>query len=113
MPASVNQLVMSNQSLRPELEAALAAVIDTESDRGIRWWPGSRMAPIALRRWGTFSRRHRRMKTPTIEDRVIDLSKGLQAHFEPDVPHTHPNEWLHLAQKLADVLFNSNPKPMT
>jgi hypothetical protein len=87
---------------RPEMEAALAAAIDAESAVGIRWWPGREMAPVAFRRWSTFSRRNK-AKHPTTEDRVLDLGKGLQAHYEPDVPYTPLSEWLHLARVLAAV----------
>ncbi len=88
---------------RPEVENALAAVIDLESQVGTRWWPGVEMAPIAFRRWASFMRRHK-SSDPTIEDRVLDLAKGLQAHFEPDAPYTPLSEWLHLAGVLASVL---------
>jgi hypothetical protein len=60
------------------------------------------MAPIAFRRWSSFARRHK-TKRPTLEDRVLDLAKGLQAHFEPDTPYTPLSEWQHLARILADV----------
>lgn len=87
---------------RPEVEAALAAAIDAESAVGARWWPGREMAPIAFRRWSSFARRNR-AKHPTLEDRILDLAKGLQAHYEPDVPYTHPDEWLYLARILAAI----------
>ena len=89
--------------MRSEVETLLADSIDAESKVGIRWWPGCEMAPIARRRWFSFARRHK-TKQPTREDRVLDLAKGLQAHFEPDVPYTHWSEWLHLANVLAAVL---------
>jgi hypothetical protein len=62
------------------------------------------MAPIAVRRWSSFARRHSKSKHPTVEDRVLDLAKGLQAHFEPDTPYTPLSEWLHLAGILATLL---------
>jgi hypothetical protein len=87
-----------------DLEAPLAALIDAESAKnGIRWWPGADMAPIAVRRWFSFERRHK-TKSPALEDRVRDLAKGLQAHYEPETPYTAWSEWLHLARKLASVL---------
>lgn len=89
--------------IRNEVETTLAAAIDAESDVGIRWWPGDEMAPVALRRWGSFARRNRK-KLPTRDDRIKDLAKGLQVHFEPERLHTHFNEWLHLARVLADLL---------
>jgi hypothetical protein len=60
------------------------------------------MAPIALRPWSSFARRHK-TKRPTVDDRVLDLAKGLQAHFEPGIPYTPLSEWLHLAKILAQV----------
>ena len=89
----------------PDLIAALAAVVDGISDggEGLRWWPGVEVAPIAYRRWRSFARRNQ-SKTPTLEQRVDDLIKGLQAHFEPDVSYTHVNDWRSLAEPLADVL---------
>jgi hypothetical protein len=87
---------------RSEVESALAAAIDAESKIGIRWWPGAEMAPIVIRRWSSFARRHK-MKRPTTEDRVLDLAKGMQAHFEPGTPHTPLSEWLHLARLLGRV----------
>lgn len=84
------------------VEQALAAAIDAESRVGIRWWPGTEMEPVAVRRWASFSRRHK-TKLPTVEDRVLDLAKGLQAHYEPDVPYTPLSEWFHLARTLGQV----------
>ena len=94
---------------RSEIEAALAAAIDAESLVGIRWWPGREMAPIAFRRRSSFERRWRgdkrrhRTKIPTLEDRAIDLAKGLQAHFEPEIPYTEFGEFVHLARILLNV----------
>jgi hypothetical protein len=88
---------------RSDVENALAAAIDAESQVGIRWWPGSDIAPIAVRRWSSFARRHPKVKRPTVEDQVLDLAKGLQAHFEPATPYTPLSEWLHLAGVLARV----------
>jgi hypothetical protein len=88
---------------RSEVENAVAAAIDAESKVGIRWWPGVNMAPIAFRRWASFARRHQ-TKQPTVEDRVLDLAKGLKAHFEPGISRTPLSEWLHLARILAAVL---------
>lgn len=87
-----------------EIEHALATVIDAESQVGIRWWPRSDMAPVALRRWSSFTRRHPKVKNPATEMRVLDLAKGLQAHFERDIPYTPLSEWLHLAGTLSTVL---------
>jgi hypothetical protein len=95
---------------RSEIETALAAAIDAESLVGIRWWPGREMAPIAFRRWSSFDRRWRavkrrhRTRTPTFDDRVIDMAKGLQAHFEPEIPYTEFGEFVHLAGLLIKAL---------
>jgi hypothetical protein len=88
---------------RSDVESALAAAIDAESQLGIRWWPGSDMAPIAVRPWPSFARRRPKVKHPTVEDQVLDLAKGLQAYFEPDTPYTPLSEWLHRAGVLARV----------
>lgn len=93
---------------RSELEAAVAAAIDTESVAGVRWWPGREMAPIAVRRWSSFARRHA-PKRVTDEARIADLAEGLQAHFEPGTARTHRTEWRHLASKLATLLGKANP----
>jgi hypothetical protein len=87
---------------RSEVEHALAAAIDVESQVGIRWWPGTEMAPIAVRRWYSFARRHK-SKHSTPEDRILDLAKGLQNHFERAKLYTPLSEWLHLAKILANV----------
>ncbi len=65
------------------------------------------MAPIAFRRWSSFARRHK-TKSPAIKERELDLAKGLQAHFEPDVPYTAMAEWLHLAKVLGSVFASVN-----
>jgi hypothetical protein len=64
------------------------------------------MAPIAFRRWSSFSRRNK-SKHPTADDRVLDLAKGLQAHFEPTQQYTPLSEWLHLAKILAELLASN------
>jgi hypothetical protein len=86
---------------RNEVEAALAATIDAESKVGSQWWPGSEMASIAFRRWSSFSRRNG-ARQPTLEQRALDLAKGLQAQFEPGGLYTPSSEWLHLAGVLAE-----------
>jgi hypothetical protein len=89
---------------RVDVENALAAAIDAESQVGIQWWPAREMATVAFRRWSSFERRHPKADCPTVDDQVHDLAKGLQAHFEPGTPYTPFNEWLHLAGILARVL---------
>ena len=87
---------------RSDVEKALAAAIDTTDWK----FPGVEMAPIAYRRWITFSRRNK-SKRPTMDERVLDLSKGMQAHFEPDIPYTSVSAWLNLASVLAEILAKS------
>lgn len=82
-----------------DIKKTLADAVDAESG-----WPGAEMAPVAYRRWTSYSRRHK-TKEPTTDDRINDLAKGLQAHFEPDVPYTHKSEWVHLAGVLAKLLL--------
>ena len=89
---------------REDVERALAAAIDAESQVGLRWWPGAVMAPVVVRRWASFARRHPKAKRPTVDDRILDLAKGLQAHFEPGTSYTPPSEWLHLTRILSRVL---------
>lgn len=59
---------------------------------------------MALRRWGSYARRHAKAKRAPEAHRVLDLAKGLQAHFEPDIPYTPLADWYHLAEALSDVL---------
>src|SRR5947209_3658528 len=87
---------------RAEIEVMLADVVDDPGNGGF-WWPGTEMASIAYRRWTSFARRSR-SKRPTEEEWVLDLAKGLQAHFEPNRLYTPMTDWLHLARALAGVL---------
>jgi hypothetical protein len=59
---------------------------------------------VALRRWGSYARRHAKAKRVPESHRVLDLAKGLQAHFEPDIPYTPLSDWCRLAEALAHVL---------
>lgn len=83
----------------------LVKVIEELNATGDSWnWPRAEIARIAIRRWDSYARRHPKAK-PTIKDeRVLDLAKGLQAHFEPDIPYTHPSDWRVLAEALARKL---------
>ena len=94
---------MSDTATREQVETTLARAVEQLRAEGDSWWRGVEIAPIAYRRWSTFSRRCK-SKHPTEQDRISDLVKGLQAHFEPDVPYTHPNDWRHLGEILANVL---------
>jgi hypothetical protein len=92
---------MHNEFLIANLIAALVRL----NDDGDSWkWDLAEIANVAIRRWQSFARRHRKVKRATEEDRVTDLVKGLQAHFEPDIPFTHPADWRALAQVLAREL---------
>jgi hypothetical protein len=81
---------------RSGVEKALAAVIDAESEVGLRWLPGREMAPIAFRRLTTILRRRTKRELGA-ESRIHDLAKGLKAHYEPKDCFTPMSEWLHLA----------------
>ena len=47
-------------------------------------------------------------RKPTDEQRIHDLAKGLQAHFEQDTPYTPLSGWLHLARRLAEVMRSAD-----
>jgi hypothetical protein len=88
--------------------ASLVSVIESLNAAGDSWgWPAEGIARIAIRRWGSYVRRHPKSQQIQYEMRVSDLAKGLQAHFEPDIPYTHSADWRALAGALADVLQRS------
>jgi hypothetical protein len=87
---------------REAVEQALAQAVEELRTQGHPCWPGEQVAPIAYRRWTTFGRRTK-AKRVNRDDRVRDLVKGLQSHLEPDIPYTHPNDWVALAKVLASV----------
>src|ERR1700727_2003653 len=87
---------------REDVEQALAEAVEELRMQGHPCWPGEQVAPISYRRWTTFSRRTKATRV-TREDRVRDLVKGLQSHFEPNIPYTHPSDWVALAEVLATV----------
>jgi hypothetical protein len=61
-------------------------------------------ADIAIRRWDSFERRHRkRLGHP---GRVEDLAKGLRDRFErnPKLTGSLMEDYRHLASRIADVL---------
>jgi hypothetical protein len=84
--------------------ASLAAIVERLNATGDSWWPGAEIAGVAIRRWDSYPRRHPKAKRVTHDDRVLDLAKGLQEHFEPDTPCTHPSDWRALALALAEEL---------
>jgi hypothetical protein len=90
---------------REALLSSLAAVVERVAAQGIPWgWPAKEIANIALRRWDSYERRHPKAKRKSENDRVLDLAKGLQSHFEPDVPYTPFSDWRCLAEALAQAL---------
>ena len=103
-PLSLVPQHRSGEINRTSIEHALAAAIDAESEFG---WPGAEMAPIAFRQWSSFSRRHPKAKGVSVDDLVLDLAKGMQAHFEPDIPYTPLSDWLSLARLLAQILAST------
>jgi hypothetical protein len=62
------------------------------------------IASVAIRRWASYPRRHKKAKRVSHDERMLDLAKGLQAHLEPDIPYTHPTDWHALAEALAEEL---------
>lgn len=92
---------MARDALIPNLVAA----VERLNAAGDSWgWAGEEIARIAIRRWDSYSRRHSKANRITSDARVVDLAKGLQTHFEPDIPYTHPSDWRALAEALAEVL---------
>ena len=92
---------MSQQMLITNLVDGIERIKATEDP----WaWPSEEIARIAMRRWASYSRRHPKAKRVTDDERVLDLAKGLAAHFEPDIPYTPLSDWRALAKALAEVL---------
>ena len=98
--------LMGGRQMSPDvLILNLVAVVNRLNAAGYSWgWPGTEIARLAIRRWDSYSRRHKKAKRVTREERVLDLAKRLQAHFEPDIPYTPPPDWRALATALAEVL---------
>jgi hypothetical protein len=92
---------MSHEVLISDLVAAVERLNASGDSWG--WW-GAEIARVAVRRWGSYARRHSKAKRVTDDERILDLAKGLQAHFEPDIPYTHRSDWRALAAALAQVL---------
>ena len=91
---------------RQETEQRLAEAVERLRAEGDSWWSGTEIARIAFRRLSTFSRRHNAGHV-TNEDRIRDLVRGLQSHFEPGVPYTHPTDWRCLAEELVGVFMTA------
>jgi hypothetical protein len=90
---------------REAVIAPLVAAVERLNAAGDIWGSaGEEIARLALRRWESYARRHKKTKRVTHDQRVLDLAKGLQAHFEPDIPYTPLSDWYHLAQTLAPLL---------
>ncbi|MCB9951684.1 MAG: hypothetical protein H6824_11945 [Planctomycetaceae bacterium] len=82
----------------------IADVVQILNAAGASWnWPVDQIGTIALRRWNSFPRRNK-SKSPTRDDRIRDLIKGFQAHFEPDIPYTHVDDWRAIVEPIVDVL---------
>jgi hypothetical protein len=83
----------------------LITVIERLNASGDLWgWSAEEISRTAVRRWRTYARRHPKAKRVSNYDRVLDLAKGLQAHFEPDKLYTPLSDWCRLAEALAKVL---------
>jgi hypothetical protein len=96
---------MLDETLIPRLVAVVARL----NAAGDNWGSlGEEIARTAIRRWSSYDRRHKKAKRVTDDARVLDLVKGLQAHFEPDIPYTHPTDWRALAEALAEALRQSH-----
>ena len=79
----------------------LKSIIEREREGGCPMASVGLIEP-ALRRWKSYERRNKRIKTKTHEHRVRDLTKGLLALF-PD--HGYDESCLtHLAESFAIVL---------
>ena len=95
---------MSEESLISNLVGA----VERLNAAGDCWgWSHVEIAKLAIRRWATFDRRHPKAKQITNADRVLDLAKGLQSHFEPEIPYTHPSDWRALATALSDAMHTN------
>jgi hypothetical protein len=69
------------------LVASLADAVERLNATGDSWaWPAEEIARIAIRRWESYPRRHPKIRDQRLEHRVLDLAKGMQAHFEPAIP---------------------------
>ena len=89
----------------PDPLTPMIQAIQDLRDRGYLF-PGDPqdLATTALRRWQSYDRRHPKHKHITRQDRIRDLTKGLQARFEPTGLYCHVREWEGLAEKLAEIL---------
>jgi len=97
---AVEHWLMRNKPEPSPLHQALVdiAVAEDYSQKGAR-----RVADVAVRRWRSFPRRHRR-RSVTFEDRVLDLARGLRERLLEDPIYEEPGHFLRLARRLADVL---------
>jgi hypothetical protein len=88
---------------REQIESALAAALYADGLYPFPYgWPRDKMASVAFRRWHSFARRSK-SKHPTDGERVLDLAKGLQEHFDP-VHHDCSLDFLHYAKIMAPIL---------
>ena len=87
------------------LVATLAAAVERLNATADSWgWPAEEIARIAIRRWESYPGRHRKIPEQRLGHRVLDLAKGMQAHFEPDIPYTSKADWRALSDVLAKLL---------
>lgn len=88
------------------------------------WGAGSRVAgrtpadreqivQAALRRWGSFSRRSKRIGGDSLELRIEDLAKGLRDRVEQHPSLTGPlmSDYRWLARKLAAIFSDATAAP--
>src|SRR5205823_6586233 len=105
----IKEACVSDQSVlfmsHERLISGLVSAIEHLNAVGDSWgWPPGDIARIAIRRWDSYLRRHSKAKRFTDNERILDLAKGLQAHFEPSIPYTPLSDWRTLAEALAQVL---------
>jgi hypothetical protein len=60
------------------------------------------IADVATRRWNSFARRH--PKRFGLEDRVLDLARGLRERSPVDPIYVGPGDFSQLAVRLAAIL---------
>jgi hypothetical protein len=92
--------VMPTPAVPPELRQALIQVLIEED------WDqdgAAYLADVAVRRWGSFTRRHQ-AKRATHDARVRDLARGLRQRWPVDPIWAYRTEFHDLAVLLAGVL---------
>lgn len=90
---------------------SIIAIVENQVAGGAHWGSsGSEIAKVAVKRWKTYSKRHPKTKRVQEWERVADLVKGFQAHFEArEKPwNIAPSEWKWLAESLVPILAANN-----